>query len=135
MNGALVLKDPLAQRFIEVKEQIIADSVCEIAEYFRCRGLIVGLDLFAPVVSRLVGQNYALITRNADFIKPMLYRRTEAPAGVGYELSLLKGLCRMLSERFVWIRTPRFSIHSWMPLKICRVKNTPASKSITIKKS
>ena len=90
MNGALVLKDPLAQRFIEVKEQIIADSVCEIAEYFRCRGLIVGLDLFAPVVSRLVGQNYALITRNADFIKPMLYRRTEAPAGVGYELSLFE---------------------------------------------
>lgn len=88
LNGAFVLKHPLAQRFFEAKEEIIADSVCEIAGVFRSKGLLIGLDLFAPVVSRLLGQNYSLITKNADFIKPMLYRRTEAPAGVGYELSL-----------------------------------------------
>ena len=88
MNGAFVLKHPLAQRFFEAKEEMVADTVCEISAAFRSKGLIVGLDLFAPVVSRFVGQRYSLIARNADFIKPMLYRRTWAPAGVGYELSL-----------------------------------------------
>ena len=52
--------------------------------------MIVGLDLFAPVVSRFVGQNYPMITKYADFIKPMLYRRTDAPAGIGYEYALFE---------------------------------------------
>jgi len=30
------------------------------------------------------------MTRDADFIKPMLYRRTEAPAGIGYEYALFE---------------------------------------------
>ena len=54
------------------------------------KDMIVGLDLFAPVMSRFVGQNYALITQWADFIKPMLYRKTEAPAGIGYEYALFE---------------------------------------------
>ena len=41
-------------------------------------------------ISRFVGQNYSLITKDADFIKPMLYRRTEAPAGIGYEYALFE---------------------------------------------
>ena len=89
MNGEFTLREPLAQRFLEVKEEIIADAVNDIVSYFRDRGLVVGLDLFAPVVSRFVGQRYSLIAKNADFIKPMLYRRTDAPAGIGYEYSLL----------------------------------------------
>ena len=48
------------------------------------------MDLFAPLIGRFVGQNYELITSNADFIKPMLYRRTEAPAGIGYEYALFE---------------------------------------------
>ena len=44
--------------------------------------------MFAPAVSRFVGQNYGLLTRHADFIKPMLYRKTDAPAGIGYEYAL-----------------------------------------------
>ena len=49
-----------------------------------------GLDLYAPLLSRFTGQNYELISKEADFIKPMLYRKTEAPAGIGYEYRLLK---------------------------------------------
>ena len=89
-DGQFILSDGLAQRFFEVKEEIIAGAVADLCGYFRARGLAVGLDLFAPLVSRFVGQNYALITRNADFIKPMLYRRTEAPAGIGYEYALFE---------------------------------------------
>ena len=90
MNGEFILRDPLAQRFFDVKEELIADAVNEIVCDFRNRGMTVGLDLFAPVVSRFVGQKYSKIAKNADFIKPMLYRRTEAPAGIGYEYSLFR---------------------------------------------
>ena len=89
-DGEFRLKDAAAQRFFEAKEEIIADAVTEICRYFKGKGLTVGLDLFAPVVSRFVGQNYPLITKDADFIKPMLYRRTEAPAGIGYEYALFE---------------------------------------------
>ena len=89
-DGEFRLKDAAAQRFFEAKEEIIADAVTEICRYFKGKGLTVGLDLFAPAVSRFVGQNYSLITKDADFIKPMLYRRTEAPAGIGYEYALFE---------------------------------------------
>ncbi len=88
MDGAFELEDPTAQRFFDAKGEIVAASVSELCGHFRDKGLIVGLDLFAPLVSRFVGQNYALIARDADFVKPMLYRRTEAPAGIGYEYAL-----------------------------------------------
>ena len=87
-DGRFVLREETAQRFFDAKEEIIADAVAELSGYFREKGLIVGLDLFAPAVSRFVGQNYALLAAHADFIKPMLYRRTDAPAGIGYEYAL-----------------------------------------------
>ncbi len=106
MNGRFRLNDRLAQRFFEVKEELIADAVTGLCRYFREKGLIVGLDLFAPAVSRFVGQNYALITQYADFIKPMLYRRTDAPAGIGYEFELFgkaapnaRGYCKPSMDR------------------------------------
>ena len=90
MNGKFVLKEPLAARFFEAKEEIVAEAAAELCGYFHGKGLIVGLDLFAPAVSRFVGQSYPLITKHADFIKPMLYRMTEAPAGIGYEYMLFE---------------------------------------------
>ena len=89
-DGRFVLRDELAQRFFDAKETIIADAAAEISGYFRNRGLTVGLDLFAPLVSRFVGQNYALLAGHVGFMKPMLYRRTEAPAGIGYEYALFE---------------------------------------------
>ena len=86
-DGQFICEDNLARRFFEAKEEIVAEAVSGLCRYFRERGLSVGLDLFAPLVSRFVGQNYVLATRYADFIKPMLYRRTDAPAGIGYEFS------------------------------------------------
>ena len=89
-DGRFEPEDELARRFFEAKEEIIAAAAADICGYFKDRGLTVGLDLFAPAVSRLVGQHYAKITERADFIKPMLYRRTEAPAGIGYEYALFE---------------------------------------------
>ena len=89
-DGEFVLADPLAQRFFEVREEIIAGSVGEIAGWFREKGLTVGLDLFAPAISRFAGQSYPRLSAAADFVKPMLYRRTDAPAGIGYEYKLFE---------------------------------------------
>ena len=36
------------------------------------------------------GQDYAVLAPHADFIKPMLYRQTFAPAGMGFEYDLLR---------------------------------------------
>lgn len=87
-DGRFMLREEAAQRFFDAKEEIVAEAVAELCGYFREKGLITGLDLFAPAVSRFVGQNYGLLTRHADFIKPMLYRKTDAPAGIGYEYAL-----------------------------------------------
>lgn len=90
MNGRFKLTDARAQSFFEAKASIITDTVAEISGYFRDKGMTVGLDLFAPVISGFVGQDYPSITKCADFIKPMLYRRTEAPAGISYEYALFE---------------------------------------------
>ncbi|MDO5122282.1 MAG: hypothetical protein Q4D46_09415 [Erysipelotrichaceae bacterium] len=82
--------DPLAEQFFALKGTLIAESVTRLCRYFHDRGLTVGLDLYAPLLSRFVGQSYREISCEADFIKPMLYRKTEAPAGIGYEYRLLR---------------------------------------------
>ncbi len=79
----------LASDFFRIKGHIVSDSISRLCGCFRDMGLTVGLDLFAPLVSNFVGQNYGLLASHADYIKPMLYRRTLAPAGVGYEYDLL----------------------------------------------
>ena len=99
MHGRFVLKDALATRFFEAKEEIIAEAVADLSGYFKAKGLTVGLDLFAPVISRFVGQSYPLITQYADFIKPMLYRMTNAPAGIGYEYALSEKYAYPARER------------------------------------
>lgn len=83
-------EDPLASAFFKAKGIVTSTGVAKIADYFRERGMIVGLDLYAPLMAQFVGQDYDLLCSHADFIKPMLYRRTYAPAGIGYEYELLK---------------------------------------------
>ena len=81
---------PETENYFAAKEKIIAASVSRICRYFKERNLETGLDLYAPLLSRTVGQNYAMISKDADFIKPMMYRRTDAPAGIGYEYAMMK---------------------------------------------
>lgn len=78
------------KQFVEAKQQIIAESISKLCRTFKARGLQVGLDVFAPLMSSFVGQSLPLLAKDADFLKPMLYRRTFAPAGIGYEYALLK---------------------------------------------
>ncbi|MBR2812830.1 MAG: hypothetical protein IKD69_15765 [Solobacterium sp.] len=76
--------------FFRIKGEIIAEGVETLCMYFHGQGLETGLDLYAPFLSHLVGQDYALLTKEADFIKPMMYRKTNAPAGISFEYDLLR---------------------------------------------
>lgn len=77
--------DPLFDEFLTAKADIISAAVCELEDWFHSLGLKVGLDLFAPGLAAIVGQDYAALSENADFVKPMMYRQTDAPAGIGFE--------------------------------------------------
>ena len=83
-------ESPLAAEFFRAKGHIVSSSVGAVADSLRSRGLTVGMDLYAPFMAPFVGQDYSILARHADFIKPMLYRRTFAPAGMGFEYDLMR---------------------------------------------
>jgi len=85
-----VFENPLAADFFAAKGRIVSGAVAAIADSLRSRGLQVGMDLYAPFMAPFVGQDYAILSAHADFIKPMLYRMTNAPAGMGFEYAMLK---------------------------------------------
>jgi len=78
--------DSEMKKFLKIKAEIVAKSVGELEEWFHAKGMEVGLDLFAPALARIVGQDFKALSENADFVKPMMYRKTEAPAGIGFEM-------------------------------------------------
>ena len=82
--------EPLAADFFRAKGHIVSGGVAAVADSLRSRGLEIGMDLFAPFMAPFVGQDYEILAQHADFIKPMLYRMTTAPAGMGFEYQLLR---------------------------------------------
>ena len=89
-EGGFTFADPLAAAYFKAKGHVVSRAVGAIADSLRARGLEVGMDLYAPFMSQFVGQDYAILSQHADFIKPMLYRQTFAPAGMGFEYDLLR---------------------------------------------
>jgi hypothetical protein len=83
-------ENPVASAFFQAKGHVVSQAVGAIADSLRSRGLEIGMDLYAPFMAPFVGQDYAILSRHADFIKPMLYRQTNAPAGMGFEYELLR---------------------------------------------
>ena len=82
--------EPLAAAYFKAKGHVVSNAVAAIADRFHGRGLEVGMDLYAPFMAPFVGQDYGILSQHADFIKPMLYRQTFAPAGMGFEYDLLR---------------------------------------------
>lgn len=83
-------KNPLAAKYFQAKGHIVSGAVAAIADSLKKRVGTIGMDLYAPFMAQFVGQDYAILSRHADFIKPMLYRKTNAPAGMGFEYALLQ---------------------------------------------
>lgn len=83
-------ENELAADYFRAKGHIVSGAVGAIADSLSARGLEIGMDLYAPFMAPFVGQDYAILSQHADFIKPMLYRQTFAPAGMGFEYDLLR---------------------------------------------
>ncbi|MBQ3882208.1 MAG: hypothetical protein II730_06875 [Bacteroidales bacterium] len=82
--------NPVAESFFKAKGQIVSSAVAAVADGLKERGLKIGMDLFAPFMAPFVGQDYSILSAHTDFIKPMLYRKTDAPAGMEFEYELLR---------------------------------------------
>lgn len=88
-EGGFTFADPVASAYFKAKGHVVSSAISAIADSFHDRVLEVGMDLYAPFMAQFVGQDYAILSQHADFIKPMLYRQTFAPAGMGFEYDLL----------------------------------------------
>jgi hypothetical protein len=88
-GGEYQFEDPILHRFFDLKANIILKSLKQICRYFREKGLGIGFDVFAPFLSPFVGQNLKELSGLCDFMKPMMYCATQAPAGLPFETEAL----------------------------------------------
>jgi pentatricopeptide repeat protein len=90
-NGAYRFADAAWERFFRAKSEVVTASVKSLSGWFRTGGYRVGLDVFAPFLSPFVGQDIEALSRCCDWLKPMMYRKVYAPAGLPFEVD---ALCR-----------------------------------------
>jgi hypothetical protein len=87
-------------RALRFRARSITRLVEEIRALTRRMGVELALDLFSPGLAALVGQDYSALADLADWVKPMIYRRANGPAGLRLEISCLaRGLEELLSLR------------------------------------
>ena len=89
--------------FAKFRESNIFDVVEKFSDYARQRGLCVGLDLYSAFLSSSVSQNYAMLSKTCDWIKPMIYCQGIGPACLPLEIKCLwdalDSLCPNLIDR------------------------------------
>lgn len=86
-EGVYEYADPDFNKLMKVKRETITKQINTIIDKFNEMNLKVGLDTFGLAVADYVGQDIVSLSKKADFIKPMFYLRTTAPAGIPYELN------------------------------------------------
>lgn len=84
-NGAYDFQDEIWEQFFEEKAESIYEALQRITGYFRQKGKKIGMDTFSPFMAYFVGQDFERLGKITDFVKPMMYRITEAPAGLPFE--------------------------------------------------
>ena len=89
-KGRWEIEDPILDAFFKIRKQIIERALNTLTERFHARGLQVGFDLFAPAMGYFCGQDMQRLRQIADFVKPMMYRYTTAPAGLPFEWERLR---------------------------------------------
>ena len=88
-QGRYIFDDDRWNKFFHLKSEYITDVIQRICYYFTERKYKIGLDVFAPFASHFVGQDIPALSSVADFVKPMMYRMTNAPAGLPFELEAI----------------------------------------------
>ena len=87
--GTYEFEDPLIMEFFSLKAGFISRSMQRICRYFREKRLKIGFDVFAPFLAPFVGQDLRALSELCDFMKPMMYCITRAPAGLPFETEAL----------------------------------------------
>ena len=82
------LRDPDLKALFDLRCAVITDSIRDLGGRYREKGYGIGLDLFTPAIGYFTGQDLRSLAPLADFVKPMLYLHTLAPAGLPYELDV-----------------------------------------------
>ena len=105
-NGKYIFKDNVLRDFFRLKADIIYKNMQQICMFFREKKYGIGFDVFAPFLSPFVGQDLARLSCLCDFIKPMMYRVTNAPAGLPYETESFfqQTGCEGLAEKLKFYR-------------------------------
>jgi hypothetical protein len=86
------------KKFYDFRKQNIYQVVKIFADKAKQMGKLVGVDLFAPSLAPLVSQDYRLLAKTCDWIKPMIYGHASGPAGLPLELScFMRALLNMNS--------------------------------------
>jgi len=80
-------ENPVLKKFFDFKSHNICSSVEKLCSHLKEKNLVIGLDVFAGSIAYFVGQDIRKLADYADFIKPMYYRKTNAPAGIQFELN------------------------------------------------
>ena len=88
-NGKYSFRDELWGHFFNLRQRLVYDRLSSICHTLRGQSYKIGLDVFAPFMSQFVGQDIPRLSTLADFIKPMMYATTSAPAGLPFELAAL----------------------------------------------
>lgn len=84
------LEDADLQALFDARCAILEESLASLCAAYRARGYKIGLDLFSPALSWFAGQDFQHLMGLADFVKPMMYLHTSAPAGLPYELDAVE---------------------------------------------
>jgi hypothetical protein len=89
----------LLSRFLRFRSDSIERLVAEARTEASRLGRKLALDLFAPSLAPLVGQDYSRLAKHCDWAKPMIYRIARGPAGLRLEIpALVEGIARMLER-------------------------------------
>lgn len=73
--GRYHFADYQVNMFYKRKAQIITDLVFKLAAYFNSRKLIVGVNVFAPIMAYHISQNINEIGKLVDFVQPMMFQK------------------------------------------------------------
>ena len=103
-DGRYTFEDPDLDAFFRIRTEIITEAVRAFSERVRARGKQIGLDLFVPSAGYFTGQDTLSLSRQADFIKPMMYKYTFAPAGIPFEMPYVRQLVECTEEEDVFER-------------------------------
>lgn len=109
-HGRYSFINPIWTEFFSYKGRRIREVLEPVLDKFHCRGLKVGIDTFSPFTAFFAGQDIVSLGSKADFVKPMMYRITKAPAGLPWESKMLLEETGAAPEKF-------YSIIGCMPPK------------------